>query len=418
MKKKQYIYGLDILKTFGILLIIVYHFFPNRLPAGFIGVDVLFVISGFLTTKSIIFDQEEGFGFSIFGNLKKRFFRLFPAMCFVVLICSTVTIFWNFNLRTNLDNEFFSGLTFLENINQIIFNASYDGTMLPSLFKHLWAVALEFQFFIIQIAIFVIFYLLFDGRRKIFLFVIASLAFLLALFLLFYYAAFITPSRGYYGLDSHSLSLFLGMAVAIYVDSLKIDTERDIINNKPISIIWLIAIICGMIYIVFYAINGKFSNIDTFQTGIPITAIITAVSIFIIYKNQFFFKVVNFAPFRFIGERAFLYYLWHWPILVLLDYTDLKDIYVIALSAVITVVAAEITEILIAYPMLTLKNRRLLYRKKIYSKVLAGFIIIFLGISLYNIANSPFNSEYDEQLLNNQRYQDEKTMGDLNSPLG
>ncbi|EMM8461980.1 acyltransferase, partial [Citrobacter freundii] len=83
---KQYRADIDGLRALAVIPVLIFHFFPSLLPGGFVGVDVFFVISGFLITSIIINDVKKG-TFTVLGFYKKRIIRIFPAL---TLVLSTV----------------------------------------------------------------------------------------------------------------------------------------------------------------------------------------------------------------------------------------------------------------------------------------------------------------------------------------
>jgi peptidoglycan/LPS O-acetylase OafA/YrhL len=156
--KNSYRPEIDGLRAFAILSVVIYHYFPNYLKGGFIGVDIFFVISGFLITGHIFKKLENGqFSFSHFFSRRIR--RIFPALI-LVMICSL--IFGWFVLLADEYNQLgkhvASASAFIYNFILASENGYFDNAAQTKPMLHLWSLAVEEQFYIIWPLVLLIFW--------------------------------------------------------------------------------------------------------------------------------------------------------------------------------------------------------------------------------------------------------------------
>ena len=137
------------IRSVGLALVLVYHFFAKALPGGFIGVDIFFVFSGYLITALALEEYRLTQTFNLKTFAERRFFRIFPTVAFAILIVLPLTLLGNDDLRYNLSNQVFAGLGFISNLYEASTGISYATNFAPHLFVHLWSLALEVQFYLV-----------------------------------------------------------------------------------------------------------------------------------------------------------------------------------------------------------------------------------------------------------------------------
>ena len=140
--------GLDGLRALAVAAVIVYHFWPRILPGGFLGVDVFFVISGFLITHLLITSAQKG-SFSLREFWRRRARRILPALLAMVFLCCLAAAILGGDLKHGLRTQVAGALTFSSNWAAIRSSSNYfDQTSLP-LFRNLWSLAMEEQFYVV-----------------------------------------------------------------------------------------------------------------------------------------------------------------------------------------------------------------------------------------------------------------------------
>ena len=138
----QWLIGINALRFFAIILIVIYHLFRNILPGGFIAVEIFFAISGFLIFSKLIkqFDKDRKIGYWKFVG--SRIVRLMPALlvCVVLTLLAAFLVHPDVLAGTRINT--LAALTFTTNIKELISGGSYENTISPNLFEHTWFLAL------------------------------------------------------------------------------------------------------------------------------------------------------------------------------------------------------------------------------------------------------------------------------------
>ena len=145
---KTYRPDIDGLRGLAILLVVIYHFFPKSIPGGFIGVDIFFVISGYLITSIIFLNLQER-KFSIYDFYARRIRRIFPPLFVVLLVVYALGWLSLFALEyQQLGKHIFSGALFFSNITLLNESGYFDTASELKPLLHLWSLAIEEQFYI------------------------------------------------------------------------------------------------------------------------------------------------------------------------------------------------------------------------------------------------------------------------------
>lgn len=152
MKKR--ISWLDTIRSFAIILVIIYHTFTANLPAGFFGVDLLFLLSGFLLTGSMLDRVAEEGDFDPWAFLKHRFLRLFPSLLVMLLVSLFFLSRSNPDFSVDIGRQTLAVVGFSSNWYEMAAGASYEGQFIPHVFLHTWSLALELHFYLLWTLVF------------------------------------------------------------------------------------------------------------------------------------------------------------------------------------------------------------------------------------------------------------------------
>jgi peptidoglycan/LPS O-acetylase OafA/YrhL len=389
--------GLDGLRALAVAGVFLYHARPHSdgsgwLPGGFLGVDLFFVLSGHLITSLLLIEWEHHGRIVLLRFWTRRARRLFPALIVVVLAALLLSsVFARTDLaRTRSDAV--SSLLYYTNWHLIIANHSYFNLMgRPSLLQHFWSLAVEEQFYIVW-PLLLVPGLIFLGRRYLPFLVGAGIAGSAALMWLLYKGPESDPSRVYYGTDTRAFLLLMGILLALlwpYVERIK--------RSLPaLELLGLAAL--GMTIWLFFTIND-FVDPRIYQGGDLAAAFCFAVLIAsVAHPATRIGKALGFAPLRWVGERSYGMYLWHWPIIAItrpgvdVSWTGPG---IIAAQAALTVAAAAISFRFVEQPIRTGRLQKRLagiQGRRRLEVVSAGAAALVAAFAILFVIPSPVNA--------------------------
>ena len=141
--------GLDGLRAIAVGAVLLYHLSPGALVGGYLGVDVFFVISGFLITALVLREREDTGQIDLRAFWVRRARRLLPAIVLLLLACSTAAWAIGGNVLVGLGRQLIGAATFSSNWLSIHAARSYFDDTSPELFRNLWSLAVEEQFYLL-----------------------------------------------------------------------------------------------------------------------------------------------------------------------------------------------------------------------------------------------------------------------------
>ena len=394
--KSKYLPSIDSLRALAVLAVIIYHVDVNYLPGGFLGVDLFFVLSGYLISSLIIKEFRKTGTVNLYNFYIRRARRLLPAVYFMITVGLVVMVLFNEVLlrKSHLDAIF--GYIYSSNWWYIFHKLDYfDSFGAQSPFKHLWSLAIEEQFYMI----FPLLFLLVNGKKKSkdgtyklnknFLYVVLGLILvsLIAYILLF---DINNISRIYFGTDTRAFSLLVGVVGAILYPMERLHSKVTPQQNMIYSVVSLVSIatlITVMIYTSEY-------NTWLYRGGFLLVAILGLIVIISSGKQHTLMsKLLSFKPIVFIGKISYSLYLWHFPILVLttpVSEIGNPNIIFVILRVILTFILATASYVFVETPIrkLGFKNyinvifKKLKKRPRKSRKVYAGIVglvsILFL----------------------------------------
>ncbi|WP_387491370.1 acyltransferase family protein [Photorhabdus sp. RM96S] len=378
---------IDGLRAIAVVMVLVFHAFPSYLPGGFVGVDIFFVISGYLITAILQRELEEN-KYSIKEFYRRRIDRLFPAL---LLMLFFVYIFGWFALFTDeymqLGKQIAGGAGFIANIVLYSETGYFDTYSSTKPLLHLWSLGIEEQFYLIFPLI-----LLFVYKRRLnpflFLAIITIISFSLNIYLINE-----NVEKVFYLPQYRHWELLCGSLLAVVTQKDNALSQGKLLSNT-LSIIGMALIISSAILFTpamqfpgWYAAAPVFGTIFVIAAGRG--AILNGV-------------VLSCKPALFVGLISYPLYLWHWPLLSLANIINgqVPPPYIRILLLVSAFILSVFTYLCIEKPLKRIKS----WRKKTVPMLIFMIIIGITGYvtyekkGIYNRENINISNEVSAQL--------------------
>ncbi|WP_374969945.1 acyltransferase family protein [Terrabacter sp. BE26] len=308
--------GLDGLRALAIVAVLVYHLNASWLPGGFLGVDVFFVVSGFLITTLLVREHESTGRVRLSQFWLRRARRLLPALVLCVVTSVLIARAVSQDLLVDIGREILGALTFSTNWVEITAGTSYFDQTAPQLFMNFWSLAVEEQFYLVW-PLLTLALLAVSSRVR----VGAAVAVGLASSLLM--AAFFSPgsdgTRVYYGTDTHVMGLMAGAALAFAWASPRLAPRvapsrwgRLGPYAVPLALLVLLAEMALL----------DEQSAWTFRGGILLASVATAVLVMGVVERRpggpgLVTRAMRHPAAGWVGARSYSIYLWHWPVILL-----------------------------------------------------------------------------------------------------
>ncbi len=374
------------LRALAALLVVFYH--AGFIDGGYIGVDVFYVISGFLITGLIVREVEQETRFNFRAFYKRRILRLLPASFFIALVTVVFTFFAIApSLRTQLAKEFLVANTYVSNFLFAYWDNDYQNLdAQPSVFLHYWSLAVEEQFYLVWPFLLVLFYKikLLGIRKGVLLIGVGS-------FVTSIVCTYLYPVWAFYSLPTRAWELAAGALLFIY------RTEFSSFSKRFIPYL-------GVALLLFSSFNldnqdrfpGYKALLPVLGTGLLLLSINSWPSFL---EHMFSSKLAVW-----LGNISYSTYLWHWPILVVpvlylgreLNFPELL------LCVVLTIACAHWTTKYIENPMRSMALSQ--FRTALLlllSVLIAGAISLFISStnnSQITVQNSYFSFDYEKTI--------------------
>ena len=354
--------GIDGLRAIAVLAVIAYHSGITRFSGGFLGVEIFFVISGYLITALLLGEYESNQRIDIKRFWSRRARRLFPALI-AYIGGATALAYLTARDVIPTKGEILTALGYVYNWFSIFQDVSYtDGFERKNFFHHLWSLAVEEQFYLFwPLLLWGLLSLV--GKRITFILVIGGIIGSSVLRWALY-EPFSDPLRVYYGTDTRASALLIGAAVAFMWRPWQSNRPAITTPNalsKTVVLLVGAASVAGLIWAnMHYALF--YPNIDSlFRGGMLITSALTALVIVVsVTPQSVLSQILGIRPLQWIGKRSYGLYLWHWPVFQLtrprVD-VDIDGWQLFLVRIIVTLIIVEISYQFIERPI---RERRFL----------------------------------------------------------
>lgn len=369
----------DGLRALAIVPVVLFHAFPSLLPGGFIGVDVFFVISGYLIS-GIVMQQLLSEQFSIRTFYAHRIRRIFPALILVLL--STFALGWMLAMPEDLERigkHMATGAGFAQNFALLQESGYFDVASETKPLLHLWSLAIEEQFYLIYPPILWVLWRL-RARVSISLTILALASFASSLVWIRY-----SPTEAFFLPYPRMWELLAGGILAAWSLEQKATpvTPACARRDDGIAAIGLTGIVIGLIAI---------AKGETFPGWMALVPVVGAVLLLRAGPQAWVNRTVLSHPVAvWIGRISYPLYLWHWPLLAFLHITNSATLLNCALTAGVSVVLAWLTYRLIERPIRPIKAGPAMVSALTVLMILTAY----LGINAMQREGMPFRFNGD-----------------------
>jgi peptidoglycan/LPS O-acetylase OafA/YrhL len=427
MNSKQYYPHIDGIRFFAVLLVILFHFNKELFPYGYLGVDIFFVISGFVITK-LIYTELEVKKFNLINFYIRRFKRIMPALIFMILTCSIAYLYFSFkgdsaNFLHSLKTAIYS-LFGISNLFLLFTGSQYFIEKNPNPFLHTWSLGVEEQFYFVW-PIFLMAVFFFFPRKKSFILINALL--LIIILIIINLASNGQNEilgqnifKNFYSPIFRSFELVMGgtLFFILSVPSLSIThappNTTSLFNRNPSFWFWnkkfIIFLFTNLeklrsknyknlsivgISLIFFLDLGKTLFFNAFIACIGVSLIILDSN-----NGSFFNKILKNRSIVYLGKISYSLYLWHLPIIILsLNYFNNINYYIFC--SLLIFLLSSISYHLIEKPIRETQNYYNIIKKiliiylilfiTLLAGLLFGYTNKFINKSLYFLQKSNFN---------------------------
>ena len=398
----RYIPAIDGLRAIAVISVILYHLGFKWIPGGFLGVDLFFVISGYVITRLLLDSIQRSGGLDLKGFYIGRVRRLLPPLLFMLILTIIfVGVFAPDSIKRLLIDTPFA-LTGLMNWWLVFKHQDYfESFGRPPLLQHTWSLGVEIQFYLFW-PLLLLFVLKFFGKK-----VIPTAALLIATFSGI--ALFLASIRAdlssnqsvshvYFGTDTHSIGLFLGSALAVswIPQNLSPNIEKraqDFIDF--VGVFGLLGLLASFLLI-------QESDPTSYRVAFPLLGIFgCAIIMSVVHPASRFAPILQHPTMVWIGERSYAIYLWHWIVFQLTRPAQDIEGTTWALYSFRILVVLALADISLRWVELPIRNgllsiwvRGMKYRtKEIQTRQKTSIVAFFLILSIlmFSISRNALN---------------------------
>jgi peptidoglycan/LPS O-acetylase OafA/YrhL len=363
--------GLDGLRAIAVMAVLLYHADLSFIPGGFLGVEVFFVISGYLITALLLAEWRQKGTINLKDFWLRRARRLLPALYVLLVVTLAFAVVFLPGEVAGLRADVIAAVGYVTNWFLIFGHESYfEAVGRPSLLQHLWSLAVEEQFYLIWPIALAVGLGTARRRHRLILTVALVGAAASAVAMAMLYAPGVDPSRIYYGTDTRATGLLCGAALAFlwapgdkYRSADKWASLRSLgagrIRRKwwpAVPLLLDIVGVAALFALVLFGLTlGEFEPF-LYRGGLVAVALATALLIAVAVhpRSWVVSRLLGSAPMRWLGVRSYGIYLWHWPVFMVtrpeLD-VPFEGLPLLALRLGITIVLADLSYRLVETPI-------------------------------------------------------------------
>ncbi|WP_353953645.1 acyltransferase family protein [Knoellia sp. S7-12] len=357
--------ALDGVRAIAVLLVLLYHGGVRSLPGGFLGVDVFFVLSGFLITSLLLVEWSTTDRIDVAAFWFRRARRLLPALVLVLIVVAAYAAWMAPDItRERLRGDMLSALFYVANWRFVVNGVSYfEQYATPTPLLHTWSLAIEEQFYLVwPIVVFVLARYLAKGSKEKAPLVIgavcAGAAVVSAGLMFAMYEPGLDPSRVYYGTDTRAQALLVGAAAAGLAVSRGWWTDRGGSGGRLAAALGVV----GLLGVGAFGAFGSDSAPWMYRGGFLVAALAAAALVVAVAHPSVnpVTSLLSVGPLRWIGLASYGIYLWHWVIFVILtpERTGAEGKPLLAIRIALTLLVSTMSYVWVEKPVREWRPRR------------------------------------------------------------
>ena len=310
-KHTGYVPGLDGLRAFAILGIVLYHMFPGVIRGGYLGVTMFFVLSGYLLGRTSLRNRARG-SLSAGRFYQRRVRRIYPALLWVAALTLIALRLWLPGMLSLVRQELLSVVCGWQNWWQILRSQDYFTRITAtSPFTHMWSLAVEMQFYLIWPLLFLMYHLeMKEGNAAATIGLLFGLALVSALAMAMVYDLTGNATRASYGTDTRAHALLLGCALGLL-------PERTRAVPKPLGAA-AFTLCAAALAALMLLLDGAWAG--TYYGLLALASVLSAGLVLLCAREELpFGRALDWRPLKWLGERSYEIYLVMYPVIFFLE---------------------------------------------------------------------------------------------------
>ena len=341
--------ALDGLRGIAVVLVVLFHLRVTGFAAGYLGVDVFFVLSGFLITGLLLAELERTGGVSLAAFWARRVRRLLPALVVLLVVVAIVTHFTATDSeRTSIRGDLLATAGYVANWRLIATTSYFVNTGVVSPLQHAWSLAIEEQFYLVWPLLLVSTAPLVRGRHGTVIAALAVVGIGASVAIMWSLYASGAADRAYMGTDSRIFEPLVGAAGAVVVAG---DRRRRRIaaGIRPLAVIGVGGVVAGLVLL--GPDSSTYYRTGALMFSLACLALVLAARV---DSDGVLVRVLRWPPLVGLGLISYGVYLWHWPVIVWLGLEEARGMAAVvrgAAAVALTLLAALVSYVVVERPV-------------------------------------------------------------------